>query len=53
MTPGGWFILLLSVGTVVSLFLWCMAKVLTTPQETEHMHGFNEETPDVSEDSDS
>ena len=52
MTPGGWLIMLLSVGTVVALFLWCMAKVLISPQDSEHMHGFSEETPDVSEDND-
>ncbi len=52
MTPGGWIIMALSVGTVVSLFIWCMAKVLTTPEETEHMHGFSEETPDSRDDRD-
>lgn len=49
MTSGGWIIMIIAVGTVVSLFSWCMWKVLTTPQETEHMHGFSgsEETPDT------
>lgn len=46
MTTGGWIILILSVGTVTGLFIWCMYKVLSTPGETEHMHGFELETPD-------
>ena len=36
----------LSVGTVSLLFVWCIYRVLTTPGETEHMHGFELETPD-------
>ena len=46
MTPGGWIILIISVGTVTALFSWCIYKVFTTPGETEHMHGFEFETPD-------
>ena len=46
MTQAGWIILCLSVGTVTTLFGWCLFKVLTTPGETEHMHGTMEETPD-------
>lgn len=46
MTLGGWINLLLSVGTVVTLFVWCVRKVLKTPQETEKIHGFEFETPD-------
>lgn len=52
MTPGGWFIMALSVGAVVSLFIWCMVKVLITPEETEHVHGLSEETPDRAQDQD-
>ena len=37
MTIGGWITMLLSVGFVVSLFLWCIIKVLTTHQEPSHM----------------
>lgn len=47
MTPGGWIIMLLSVGGVVALFVWCVYKVLTTPEETEHLHGFETLPPDV------
>lgn len=49
MNSGGWTILILSVGTVSLLFAWCIYKVLSTPGETEHMHGFEIETPDEKE----
>ena len=48
MTVGGWTIMLLSVGSVTGLFVWCIFKVLTTPGETERMHGVEFETPDES-----
>lgn len=44
MTLGGWIIMLLSVGGVVCLFAWCMAKVLGASDETtEHLHGFDKD----------
>lgn len=46
MTPSGWIIMLISVGTVTTLLTWCVYKVLTIPRETEHIHGFEQETPD-------
>ena len=46
MTIGGWIIMLLSVGTVTTLFAWCIYKVLTSPSESEKLHGFEIETPD-------
>lgn len=49
MNLGGWLIMLLSVGTVSLLFFWCIYKVLTTPGEAEHLHGFEMETPDEKE----
>ena len=49
MNSGGWIIMLLSVGTVSLLFIWCVYKVLTTPGEAERMHGFELETPDEKE----
>ncbi|MDP0498953.1 MAG: hypothetical protein Q7P63_02530 [Verrucomicrobiota bacterium JB022] len=49
MDTGGWIIMTLSVTAATTLFLWCMFKVLTTPGETEHVHGFEQETPDVAE----
>jgi hypothetical protein len=46
MTPAGWLIMILSVGSVSILLTWCIFKVLTTPEETDHIHGFEQETPD-------
>jgi len=46
MTLGGWIVMLVSVGSVTALFLWCLWVVLTTPEETEHLHGFDAHTPD-------
>ncbi len=47
MTLGGWIIMLVSVGTVSTLFTWCIYKVLTTEGEEEKLHGFEAETPDM------
>jgi hypothetical protein len=46
MTLGGWIVLLVSVGSVTALFIWCLVKVLSTPGKTEHLHGVEFETPD-------
>ena len=45
--------MLLSVGTVSTLFAWCIYKVLSTPGESEHLHGFEIETPDEKADKES
>lgn len=50
MTTAGLIVMLLSVSTVVSLFSWCIWKVLTTPNEAEKIHGTEFETPDVKAD---
>jgi hypothetical protein len=50
MTTSGLLVMLLSVGTVTVLFGWCVFKVLTTPNETEKVHGVEFETPDMKED---
>lgn len=34
MTTGGWIIMLVSVGTVTTLFSWCLYKVLRASSET-------------------
>lgn len=47
MTAAGWLIMILSVGSVCALLAWCIYKVLTTPQETERIHGFEQEPPDT------
>jgi len=38
MTLGGWTTMLLSVGFVTGLLLWCVARVLRTPGAAEHLH---------------
>lgn len=47
MTLSGWLIMALSVGSVSLLLAWCVFKVFTVPEESEHVHGFEQETPDV------
>ena len=47
MNLSGWLVMLFSIGSVVSLFTWCIYKVLTIPKETEHVHGFEQEPPDI------
>lgn len=50
MTIGGWIVLILSVSSVTVLFVWCIWKVLSIPEETEKLHGFEFETPDQKDD---
>lgn len=47
MDTAGWIIMLTSVSSVTLLFGWCLYKVLSIPHETEHLHGFEQEPPDV------
>ncbi len=49
MTTGGWINMLISVGAVTTLFIWCIIKVIRTPDETKKVHGFEFETPDAKE----
>ncbi len=37
MTTDGWMVMALSVGGTTSLFVWCIVKVLATPQASEHL----------------
>ena len=46
MTASGWFIMILSVSSVSLLLAWCIYKVMSTPGGTEHIHGFEQKTPD-------
>lgn len=41
METGGWVMMILSVGTVVCLFGWCLYRVMTLApaEEVEHLHG--------------
>ena len=47
MTSSGWIIMFVSVLGVSALLLWCIIKVLKTPEEAGHLHGFEQEPPDV------
>jgi hypothetical protein len=49
MTLAGWIILFASITPVILVFGWCFWKILSTPNETEHIHGFEKEPPDVAE----
>ncbi|MBI2928998.1 MAG: hypothetical protein HYY24_25315 [Verrucomicrobia bacterium] len=42
MTTGGWITLLLSVGFVVTLFVWCLYRVLLCAPEPEQLHGIED-----------
>jgi hypothetical protein len=51
MTPGGWIVMMLSVGSVTALLTWCIYMVMATPGSTEHLHSQADiETPDAKED---
>lgn len=48
MQPAGLFVMIASIGTVTTLFAWCIWKVLTQPAaEAGHAHVAEFETPDV------
>ena len=50
MTTSGLLVMLVSFSTVTVLFAWCVYKVLTTPNETEKVHGVELHTPDMDAD---
>jgi hypothetical protein len=50
MTTSGLLVMIFSVGTVTTLFSWCIWKVFTTPRETEKIHGVEFQTPDIAAD---
>jgi hypothetical protein len=41
MTAGGWIVLILSVGSVSSLFLWCLYRVIFRAPP-ERLHGIDD-----------
>jgi hypothetical protein len=48
MTTGGWITMTLSVGFVLSLFGWCIFKVLTSKGSSDSLHGLDDiDTKDV------
>ncbi len=38
MTTGGWINLILSIGFVTTLFLWCIWRILTAPKSGQLAH---------------
>lgn len=42
MTTGGWFTLAISVGFVVTLFAWCIWRVLTEKKPQGRIHGIED-----------
>lgn len=46
MNAAGLIIMLLSVGGATTFFVWCLYRVFTTPNETEHLHSTYDHTPD-------
>jgi hypothetical protein len=49
MTTAGWIVMLSSIATVILFMLWCIRKILSTPGESEHIHGIENPTPDTEE----
>lgn len=48
LSAGGWTIMLLSVGFVTGLLVWCMWRVLATPGEAARLHSQADiEPPDI------
>ena len=47
MTAGGWFMMLVSVCSVTTLFVICLYKVLTGGPAPEHLHGLDIDTKDT------
>jgi multisubunit Na+/H+ antiporter MnhF subunit len=42
MTLGGWITLVLSVGFVISLFAWCITRILMGKQSVDRLHGLED-----------
>ncbi|HKI69001.1 MAG TPA: hypothetical protein VKA67_05390 [Verrucomicrobiae bacterium] len=42
LTPGGWITMILSVGFVTTLFIWCISKVLRDKKTETHIHGIED-----------
>jgi hypothetical protein len=50
MTLAGWIMMTIVVGTMTTLLIWCVWKVVTTPGSREHVHSAIElDTPDMHE----
>lgn len=42
MSWGGWFTMIVSVGFVTILFIWCISRVLTQKPPQGHIHGMED-----------
>lgn len=42
MTLGGWITMLLSVGSVTTLFAWCIYRILKAPAASGQLHGLED-----------
>ena len=50
MTAAGWLILIVAVGGMTTLLIWCITKVMSTPGSEEHLHSQADiQTPDTRE----
>ena len=50
MTAGGWITMILSVGFVVGLFVWCVSKVLFGGKPADRLHSLDSiDTQDTDE----
>lgn len=47
MTLGGWITMLISVGSVTALFIFCLIRVLREPEPSSHLHGLDIEPNDL------
>ena len=45
MNAAGWIIMSISVVGMTSLFFWCIHKVLTLPDGTDHIHSQSDIDP--------
>ena len=45
MSLAGWIIMLVSVLGMTFLFYWCIRKVLTLPEATDHLHSQSDIDP--------
>ena len=47
LTIGGWITMILSVGFVTGLLVWCIVKVMREPDAEHRLHSSLDETPDT------
>lgn len=45
MTPGGWVVMLGSIGLVSGLLAWCVARILRAPEAAGRVHPPSELEP--------